>query len=255
MKKTNFLARCQEQERKKRAVNEAIDRIIATRRLPKLVGLAIDCSPAFKSTEIQVRIAYAIRVLEAQRDPGELWKATLWDQKTREQVFGIKWELPVRVAWGIVVDLKNGRDVFDPSADDIRRSDLFAVTVKNYIPDGEDHHGFEKVAQGWIDSLIERHLGDLAETKEKPQVVLMSEDEMVQNMHPVARKFYLMGSRAHDRDFFETLSQILKAYKTKEEWQKSSWEDVMKKVPEYAYIGGRGRIDIDEFIEKNELFA
>lgn len=255
--KTNFLAKSQEQERKEKLLSDGINLITSKKQLPKLVELAVECSPAFQGAEIRKRIEHAVEVLEKETEPDSLWEATFWEPSKRERVFGTRWELPIRVAWGIVVDLNNGHDVFNPSEEDVRSSKLFDVTVRTYMPEGISPHVFNNgLPECWIKELIERHRSDLAPNREP--LNLMSEEEMCENMHPVALELYKESGAQSDpliKDFYETLSQILKFYKTKEEWTQDSWWSRVKKVPEYLFIGARGQIDLDELIDKKNIFS
>ena len=139
-----------------------IQRIMREQKLPKLAVLVAECSPAFNSKKMKRRIEYAVRVLEVEQNLKVLWQAISWTQHCRKAMFGTHYDLPVRFAWGILRDLQDGRDIFNPSAEDIRNSKLLEVTVKEYVPvnitlDDFNHHLFEY----WVESLIENHRDDL----------------------------------------------------------------------------------------------
>lgn len=151
------MEKMKEKARLERHAQECVKYIIDAGRLPKIVDLAIEASPAFKDEKIRKRIKYAINVLKVTSRPKELQEALFASKEYRKAKFGSEWELPVRVAQGIVLDLLEGRSVLYPRAEDIRSSKLFYETVLTYIPDGMDMDEFEKVKHSWVEELIECH--------------------------------------------------------------------------------------------------
>lgn len=246
--KTNFLRKSENEERIGMLFNDSLVKIRMERRLPKIVELAVEASPAFQSKEIRERIGFAVNVLDEMTDPELLYRAMFWSKSEREQRFGCKWELPVRVAYGIVSDLEAGRDVWNPSSEDIRKSAVFAHTVREYIPEemvAERDKLFKP--ERWIEELIEHHQADLA--PERKTIELMGTEEAIANLHPIAQQYRkAVISTPGALDFYETFSELLKTYNSKEEWEKDSLEQRWEKVPEYLYIGPRGRVDLDQMM-------
>lgn len=152
-----FMEQMKEKVRLEIHAQECVKQIIKEQRLPKIVDLAIECSPAFKDEKILCRVKDALKVLAVTSSPKVLQEALFASKGYRKQMFGTEWELPVFVAKGLVLDLLEGREVFSPRAEDIRGSRLFFNTVLKYIPEGMDMDEFEKVKHSWVEKLIECH--------------------------------------------------------------------------------------------------
>ncbi len=152
-----LIKEAREKEYLHRHMLECVKYIVEAGRLPKIVDLAIECSPAFKSEEIRNRIKKALDVLKVTSSPKELQEALFASKEFRKAKFGCEWELPVFVAQGIVLDLLEGRSVLYPRAEDIRNSKLFFNTVLTYIPEGMTMDEFERVKHSWVEELIANH--------------------------------------------------------------------------------------------------
>ena len=157
--------------------------------------------------------------------------------------------LPLMTAYGIVKDLQQGIEVFNPSVDDIMASKAVLFTRIKFVSVDVDLLKKECVA---------RYADVLAPNRET--MALMTEEEMMANMHPTARKLYKKAKEtaqnaAECSDFYETLSELLKAYKTKEEWLQDSWQSRCKKVPEYLYSSSKKRYELDNLLVQQELWA
>lgn len=152
-----LIKEAKEKEYLHRHMLECVKYIIDAGRLPKIVDLAIEASPAFESAVIKRRIKQALNVLKVTTSPKELQEALFASKEFRKARFGSEWELPVRVAQGIVLDLLDGRSVLYPRAEDIRESQLFFNTVLTYIPEGMTMDEFERVKHSWVDELIANH--------------------------------------------------------------------------------------------------
>ena len=152
-----FMEKMKEKARLERHAQECIKKMLNEQKLPKIVDLAIECSPAFKDEKILCRIKDALKVLAVTSSPKMLQEALFASKGYRQQMFGTEWELSVFVAQGLVLDLLEGRKLFYPRAEDIRGSQLFFNTVLKYIPEGMDMDEFEKVKHSWVEELIECH--------------------------------------------------------------------------------------------------
>ena len=152
-----LIKEAKEKEYLRKHMLECVKYIIEAGRLPKIVDLAMECSPAFESEEIRNRVRKALDVLKITTRPKELQEALFASKEFRKAKFGSEWELSVRVAQGIVLDLLEGRSVLYPRAEDIRNSRLFYETVLTYIPDGMTMDEFEKVKHTWVEDLISSH--------------------------------------------------------------------------------------------------
>ena len=145
-----------EKERKENTV-KVVKRIVREQRLPTIVDLAVEASPAFKSDKLKERIADALKVLAVTHDPHELQEALFESKAYREEKFGSPWELPVFIAQGIVLDLLAGRDIDKPTASDVRNSVTIYNTVLKYIPSGSDMKEFDTLKYRWLEKMIARH--------------------------------------------------------------------------------------------------
>lgn len=152
-----YIREAKEKEYLRRHMLECVKYIVEAGRLPKIVDLMIEASPAFKSEESRNRIKAALNVLRVTSSPKELQEALFASKEYRKAKFGCEWELPVRVAQGIVLDLLEGRSVLYPRAEDIRNSRLFFETVLTYIPEGMTMDEFEKTKHSWVEELIANH--------------------------------------------------------------------------------------------------
>ena len=269
--KTNFLRKSENEEKVRSMLIWGRSKICSYKKLPKMAELAQECSPAFQSEKIRERFNYSCVVLAVGEFECflEMLEKALDDRYYRNFTFQTKWELPIRVALGIARDLLAGRDVFNPSAKEIRESELFSLTVKTYIPDemvAERNKLFKP--EQWIEELIKRHHADLASddapiewikevneefsehhSSSRKPIELISTEEAIANLHPIVRHYSkAVISTPGALDFYETFSELLKAYNSKEEWEKDSWEQRWEKVPEYLYIGPRGRVDLDQMM-------
>lgn len=269
--KTNFLRKSENEKRVRDMLIWGRAEICSYKKLPKMAELVQECSPAFQSEEIRERFNYFYRALGDSEFECilEMLEKALNNRYYRDSMFHTKWELPIRVALGIARDLLAGRDVFNPSAKEIRESELFSLTVKTYIPDemvAERDKLFKP--EQWIEELIERHHADLASddapigwikvineefgerhSSSRKPIDLMSMEEAIANLHPIAQQYRkAVISTPGALDFYETFSELLKAYNSKEEWEKDSLEQRWEKVPEYLYIGPRGRVDLDQMM-------
>lgn len=152
-----FWARAQQERERQENTERVVNRIVSEKKLPKIVDLAIEASPAFKSEKIRARISHALKVLAVTSNPRELQNALFESKSYREDRFGSPWELPVFVAQGIVLDLLEGRDVDEPTASDVRDSRTIYNTVLTYIPSGSDMREFDTLKYQWLEKLIANH--------------------------------------------------------------------------------------------------
>ncbi len=245
---TNFLEKSLRAEKIEETLFKSLKRILDENKLPRLVDLMILASPSFKDDEIKQRINGALVVLKFCCGNKEYLLDSLnGGQSVRVKRFGIQWELPVRIAYGIICDLENGVDVFNPSASDLRSSVLFKQTVKRYVPEGMSSNEFNKIS----DKLVEDMISDtqLAPEKDEKPFREWSEEEIIANLHPMlikrckeARKF----NSSEVLDYYETLSEVVKAFPDKKVWKKKSWSERQHIVPELRFIGLRGCVQIEE---------
>lgn len=259
MEKTNFLQKCREKERCSKVFVNGMKRLLQHRRgLPKMVRLLFDFRPDLATPSMRKEAIHALDVLNKYDNPEAIRKALAWEPLKRERVFGCQQEYPVRIALGLVEDLQAGRDIFNPSEDDLSASRVFILTADEYIPYcGMSVASFNSQKFGWFRAFVASRK-DLAPARERMQ--LMDEWDLRKTLHPVALEIYrnkingtFAGSKERDalENFCETLSELLKKYDSRVKWQNDLEHNrVVSKVPEYRYIGEKKRKELNKIMRK-----
>ena len=71
-------------------------------------------------------------------------------------------------------------------------------------------------------------------------------DQAMEQMHPVVKAMYRNDyAHSHSMGFYETLSEIVKAF-SKLTWRRSSWQDRQQKVPELEYWSEEDRFQLEK---------